>query len=162
MRPICLRRNAQNRQNVEKTSAPGVGAMLLSENPRFSASAKRTALRYGKLPFPDPFPNREQFIRSTHSLLPVGIEPTSYPPQGYILSIERRERCGKCITFLLFSVTGTLFLNTYRSRRLPVYTSLCYTVQLEHRRARNRRSRSRTRHTGVGGVAQGEVGLVGA
>ena len=24
-------------------------------------------------------------------VLPVGIEPTSYPPQGYILSIERWE-----------------------------------------------------------------------
>lgn len=26
------------------------------------------------------------------SVLPVGIEPTSYPPQGYVLSIERREQ----------------------------------------------------------------------
>src|SRR3989344_6195066 len=96
-------------------------------------------------------------------VLPVGIEPTSYPPQGYILSIERRERCGKCITFLLFSVTRTLLGDTRRRRGLFIHTTLRYAVQLEHRRpARNGRRRSRTRHAGVGGVAQGEVGLVGA
>src|SRR3989344_6054185 len=31
-------------------------------------------------------------VPNISSMLPVGIEPTSHPPQGYILSIERRER----------------------------------------------------------------------
>ena len=75
-------------------------------------------------------------------VLPVGIEPTSYPPQGYILSIERRElvrskvgkqrfhtlserrfrklclreRSGKCSIFYVFST----FLRFYTLRRRHV------------------------------------------
>ena len=35
----------------------------------------------------------------THSVLSVGIEPTLHPPQGCVLSIERRERCLRLYRF---------------------------------------------------------------
>ena len=38
------------------------------------------------------FKTKEAFLPlQSYKVLSVGIEPTSYPPQGYVLSIERRE-----------------------------------------------------------------------
>lgn len=89
---------SRSQNSLRSFVLPGQDASLSHtlETPRFSnASLRSAAFRHGKTPvFPTPFPfdSYREAIR-IHSVLPVGIEPTSQLPQSRILSIERREQC---------------------------------------------------------------------
>ena len=70
-------------------------------------------------------------------VLPAGIEPTSQPPQGCVLSVERRERRKQCNIFLSFSTYHSVFALQIPPQGLMIET--CHflvgdcRVRVEHR-----------------------------
>ena len=69
---------------------------------------------------------RKHAAHSVRSVLPVGIEPTSQPPQGRILSIERRELPNnsglQCTTFRFrFHISVGNLLDTEKFQYLMRY-----------------------------------------